>query len=38
MRPQETGNKTNVRWVKVSSNNLSLKASSNVLLNTCLAF
>ncbi|MEO5789424.1 glycoside hydrolase family 2 TIM barrel-domain containing protein [Gelidibacter sp.] len=34
LRPQETGNKTDVRWVKVSSDNLNLKASSNILLNT----
>lgn len=34
LRPQETGNKTDVRWVKVSTNNLSLKASSNDYLNT----
>ncbi|WP_034041710.1 glycoside hydrolase family 2 TIM barrel-domain containing protein [Wocania ichthyoenteri] len=34
LRPQETGNKTNVRWVKVSSNDLSLKASGNTLINT----
>lgn len=33
-RPQETGNKTDVRWVKVASNNLSLKATSDILLNT----
>ncbi len=33
-RPQETGNKTDVRWVEVSSSNLSLKATSNELLNT----
>ncbi len=33
-RPQETGNKTNVRWAEVASNNLSLKATSNELLNT----
>ncbi|WP_291868992.1 glycoside hydrolase family 2 TIM barrel-domain containing protein [Maribacter sp.] len=36
LRPQETGNKTDVRWVKVSSNDLSLKASSDILLNTSL--
>ncbi|MFD1162902.1 MULTISPECIES: glycoside hydrolase family 2 TIM barrel-domain containing protein [Hwangdonia] len=34
LRPQETGNKTDVRWVKVASNNLTLKASSRILLNT----
>jgi len=28
-RPQETGNKTDVRWIEVSSSNLTLKASSN---------
>lgn len=34
-RPQETGNKTDVRWVQVSSKDLDLRASgSNVLLNT----
>jgi len=34
-RPQETGNKTDVRWVKVSSNNISLTTTSNsTLLNT----
>ncbi len=33
-RPQETGNKTDIRWIKVSSSNLSLKASGNVLLNS----
>ncbi len=33
-RPQETGNKTDVRWVEVSSSNLSLKATSKELLNT----
>jgi len=32
-RPQETGNKTDVRWMKVQSENLSLKVSSNKLLN-----
>ena len=32
-RPQETGNKSNVRWMEVSSNTMSLKASSNTLLN-----
>lgn len=35
VRPQETGNKTDIRWVTVSSNDISLKASSNsTLLNT----
>ncbi|WP_226064526.1 glycoside hydrolase family 2 TIM barrel-domain containing protein [Kaistella polysaccharea] len=33
LRPQETGNKTDVRWMTVSSDNLNLKASSNILLN-----
>lgn len=33
-RPQETGNKTGVRWVKILSDNLSLKATSRVLINT----
>ncbi len=34
-RPQETGNKTDVRWVEVISNDLSLKASSRrTLLNS----
>ena len=33
-RPQETGNKTEVRWIKVSSSELSLKASGTVLLNS----
>ncbi len=32
-RPQETGNKTDVRWMEIASNNLKLKVSSNVLLN-----
>ena len=32
-RPQESGNKTNVRWMEVSSNALSLKASSESILN-----
>jgi beta-galactosidase len=34
LRPQETGNKTDVRWVNVSSKSINLKASSNILLNT----
>lgn len=34
MRPQETGNKTDVRWMKVSSNDLTLNLKSNVLLNS----
>ncbi|MBJ6367801.1 glycoside hydrolase family 2 TIM barrel-domain containing protein [Snuella sedimenti] len=33
-RPQETGNKTDVRWMMVKSNNLEIKASSSVLLNS----
>ena len=32
-RPQETGNKTDVRWIKVSSKDISLKATSQQLLN-----
>lgn len=36
-RPQETGNKTDVRWIQVSSNKLSLKASgNNTLLNSSI--
>lgn len=34
LRPQETGNKTEVRWAKVSSSDLTLKAFGNTLLNT----
>lgn len=34
LRPQETGNKTDVRWVNVSSSDLTLEASGNTLLNT----
>jgi len=34
LRPQETGNKTDVRWVRISSKSISLKASSNILLNS----
>lgn len=34
LRPQETGNKTDVRWVNVSSSDLTLRASGNTLLNT----
>ncbi|MDN3491514.1 glycoside hydrolase family 2 TIM barrel-domain containing protein [Winogradskyella bathintestinalis] len=35
LRPQETGNKTDIRWVEIASNRLILKASSNTtLLNT----
>ena len=33
-RPQETGNKTDVRWMEVSSNAMTLKVSSEQLLNT----
>ncbi len=33
-RPQETGNKTDVRWMEVSSGNMSLKVTSKQLLNT----
>ncbi|GGG10081.1 beta-galactosidase [Dokdonia pacifica] len=33
-RPQETGNKTDVRWVKITSDALSLKVNSLQLLNT----
>ncbi len=32
-RPQETGNKTDVRWMELSSNSVRLKASSDKLLN-----
>ena len=32
-RPQETGNKTDVRWMEVSSNAMTLKVSSEQLLN-----
>ncbi len=32
-RPQETGNKTDVRWMEVSSSTIRLKTSSNQLLN-----
>ena len=32
-RPQETGNKSDVRWMQVSSEGLSLKVTSNNLLN-----
>jgi beta-galactosidase len=32
-RPQETGNKTDVRWMQVSSNTMALKVSSEQLLN-----
>ncbi|MCP4803314.1 MAG: DUF4981 domain-containing protein [Bacteroidetes bacterium] len=33
-RPQETGNKTDVRWVKLSSSNLTLSVTSPISLNT----
>lgn len=33
-RPQETGNKTDVRWMKVSSEKINLTVSSNQFLNT----
>ncbi|PTM10835.1 MAG: beta-galactosidase [Bacteroidetes bacterium] len=33
-RPQETGNKTDVRWMEVSSNDLTLNVTSNQLLNS----
>lgn len=33
-RPQETGNKTDVRWMEVSSKDITLNASSNTLLNS----
>ena len=33
-RPQETGNKTDVRWMEVSSGDITLYLSSNQLLNT----
>ena len=32
-RPQETGNKTDVRWMEISSETVTLTASSNQLLN-----
>ena len=32
-RPQETGNKTEIRWMQVSSKNTNLKVTSNQLLN-----
>ncbi|TXE10363.1 DUF4981 domain-containing protein [Gelidibacter salicanalis] len=34
LRPQETGNKTDVRWVEVSSPQVTLKAAGKVWLNT----
>ena len=33
-RPQETGNKTDVRWVELSNNDIVLKASGTQVLNT----
>jgi beta-galactosidase len=33
-RPQETGNKTDVRWMEVTSNDVNLKASGHTLLNS----
>ena len=33
-RPQETGNKTDIRWMEVVSNDLKLKVTSQQLLNT----
>ncbi|MGI9550457.1 MAG: glycoside hydrolase family 2 TIM barrel-domain containing protein, partial [Aurantibacter sp.] len=33
-RPQETGNKTNVRWMEVSSKELTLKVIGSTLLNS----
>ena len=35
-RPQETGNKTDIRWVKIASNKITLKAQSNQFLNTSI--
>ncbi|MDX5584643.1 MAG: glycoside hydrolase family 2 TIM barrel-domain containing protein [Aureibaculum sp.] len=35
-RPQETGNKTDIRWVKIASNEITLKAQSNQFLNTSI--
>ncbi|MCK5774672.1 MAG: DUF4981 domain-containing protein, partial [Bacteroidales bacterium] len=35
-RPQETGNKSDVRWMEVSSNDLSLKVISSHLLNSSI--
>ncbi len=35
-RPQETGNKTEVRWMEVGSNTLVLKLTSEVLLNSSI--
>ena len=36
LRPQETGNKTDVRWVQIASKNIVLEVSSNALLNTSI--
>ncbi len=33
-RPQETGNKTDIRWAELSSNTLKLKVTGNQLLNS----
>ena len=33
LRPQETGNKTDVRWMKLASTNMTLKATSEQFLN-----
>lgn len=35
-RPQETGNKTDVRWMKINNNELSLKIVGTNLLNTSI--
>jgi len=35
-RPQETGNKTDVRWMQVSSKDINLKATSQGLFNTSI--
>ena len=35
-RPQETGNKTDVRWMKVSSNDISIKVIGKKLLNASI--
>jgi beta-galactosidase len=35
-RPQETGNKTDVRWMKIESENLTLKVVSKQLLNASI--
>ncbi|OSY86830.1 beta-galactosidase [Tenacibaculum holothuriorum] len=35
-RPQETGNKTDIRWVEVTSNTLKIKVRGNQLLNTSI--